>query len=110
MHEELNAIHKNQTWILIDSPANRKVIGIKWVYKSKLNADDSMNRLKIRLLVKGYAQEFRIGFSKTFALVVRLNTIKLLLALAAQLPWKIHQLDVKSAFLDGKIDEVMYVE
>ena len=64
-------------------PIDRKGICMKWVYKSKLNVDGSMNRLKVRLVVKGYAQEFGINFSETFAPVTRLDTIKLLLALAA---------------------------
>ncbi|KAA3481507.1 pleiotropic drug resistance protein 3-like [Gossypium australe] len=80
---------------LVDKPSHKKVIGVKWVFKTKLNADGSLNKLKARLVVKGFSQQYGIDYWETFTLVVRLDTIKLLLALAAQMGWKIHQLNVK---------------
>ncbi|PKI74464.1 hypothetical protein CRG98_005146 [Punica granatum] len=103
-------IEKNQTWELVERPQNRKVIGVKWVYKTKLNSDGSVNKYKARLVVKGYAQIWGVDYSKTFAPVARLDTIRLHLAIAVKRNWKIYQLDVKSAFLNGVLEEKIYVE
>ena len=94
----------------MDKPQHRKVIGVKWVYRTKLNADGSVNKYKARLVVKGYSQVFGVDFSETFAPVARLDTIRMLLALTAQKGWKTYQLDVKSAFLNGYLQEEIYVE
>ena len=101
MQEELKMIQKNDTWVLMDKPLHKKAIGVKWVYRTKQNADGSINKYKARLVVKGYAQMFGMDFSETFAPVARMDTIRLLLAVAAQKKWKVYQLDVKSAFLNG---------
>ena len=81
---------KNQTWELVDKPALKRAIGVKWVYRTKLNSDGSINKHKARLVVKGYAQMFRVDFSETFVPVARLDTIRMLLALTAQKGWNIH--------------------
>ncbi|KAL4388598.1 hypothetical protein GQ457_09G027370 [Hibiscus cannabinus] len=101
MHEEIRMISKNDTWKLVDKPKNKKVIGVKWVYRVKLNSDGSINKHKARLVVKGYSQEFGVDFTETFAPVARFDTIRLLIALAAHKSWEIYQLEVKSAFLNG---------
>jgi hypothetical protein len=110
MEEELSMIQKNNTWTLVDRPEGRKVIGVKWIYRTKLNADNSINKHKVRLVVKGYAQIFGVDYSDTFAPVARLDTIRLLLAISTQKGWKVFQLDVKSAFLNGVLQEEIYVE
>lgn len=110
MKEELYMIEKNKTWKLVDRPQDRKVIGVKWVFKTKLNADGSINKHKARLVVKGYAQIFGVDYLDTFAPVARLDTIRLLLVVAAQKGWKVYQLDVKSTFLNGFLHEEIYVE
>ncbi|KAG8485839.1 hypothetical protein CXB51_019238 [Gossypium anomalum] len=110
MCDEIAMIEKNQTWELVARPINRKVIGVKWVYRAKQNADGSLNKLKARLVVKGFSQKYGLDYLETFAPVARLDTIRLLVALAAQMEWKIHQLDVKSAFLNGFLEEEIYVE
>ena len=103
-------IQKNNTWTLVDRPEGRKVIGMKWIYRTKLNVDNSINKHKARLVVKGYAQIFGVDYSDTFAPVARLDTIRLLLAISAQKGWKVFQLDVKSAFLNGVLQEEIYVK
>ena len=103
-------IEKNQTWELVDKPTHKRTIGVKWVYRTKLNSDGSIKKHKARLVVKGYAQMFGVDFSETFAPVARLDTIRMLLALAAQKGWNIHQMDVKSTFLNGYLEEEIFVE
>ena len=103
-------IEKNNTQELVDRPTHKKTIGVKWVYRFKLNPDGSVNKHKARLVVKGYAQMFSVEFLETFALVAKLDTIRMLLALAAQKGWKIYQLDVKLAFLNGYVEEEIFVE
>nr|KYP36517.1 Retrovirus-related Pol polyprotein from transposon TNT 1-94 [Cajanus cajan] len=110
MKEEIKMIEKNKTWQLVDRPSNKKVIGVKWVYRTKLNPDGSVNKLKARLVVKGYFQQYGVDFSDTFAPVARHDTIRLLISLATKLGWKIYHFDVKSAFLNGLLDEDIYVD
>ena len=94
-------IEKNKTWILIERPRDRKMIRVKRVYSTKLNVDGSINKNKARLVVKGYNQIFGVDYSDMFAPVSRLDTIRLLLVVAAQNDWRVYQLDVKSVFLNG---------
>ena len=103
-------IEKNDTWELVNRSQHKKPIGVKWIYRTKLNADGSINKYKARLVMKRYAQVFGVDFSETFAPVARLDTIRLLLALSAQKGWKVYQLDVKSAFLNGYLQEEIFVE
>lgn len=110
MKEELTIIEKKKTWELVKRPEGRKVIGVKWVFRTKLNANGSINKHKAKLVVKGYAQIFRVDFSDTFAPIARLDTIGFLLAIAAQKSWKVFLLDVKSAFLNGFLEEEIYIE
>lgn len=80
------------------------------MFRAKQNADGTLNKLKARLVVKGFSQEYGIDYFETFAPVARLDTIRLLVALATQRQWKIHQLDVNSAFLNSYFDEEIHVE
>ncbi|CAL8998549.1 unnamed protein product, partial [Prunus brigantina] len=110
MEDEIEMINKNETWELVHRPSEKPVIGVKWVYKTKLNLDGSIQKYKARLVVKGYSQKPGIDFNETFAPVARLDTIRTLIALAAQKDWKLYQLDVKSAFLNGVLKEEVYVD
>ena len=84
MKVETNAIEKNKTRRLVDLPPRKEAIGLKWVYRSKFNADGSLQKHKGRLVVKGYAQVPAIGFFETFSLVTRIDTIRTVIAIAAQ--------------------------
>lgn len=110
MDEEIGAIEKNKTRELIDLPSGKKPIGVKWVYKTKYKANGEVDRLKARLVVKGYKQQAGIDYLEVFAPVARLDTVRMIVTLAAQNRWKIYQMDVKSAFLNGVLEEEVYVE
>ena len=110
MKEEMMAIDRSHTWELESPPSNCKPIGLKWIFKLKKNPKGEIIRHKARLVVKGYSQKKGIDYEEVFAPVVRFETIRALIALAAQKKWMIHHLDVKSAFLNGEIEEVIYVQ
>ena len=110
MDEEIHSIEKNNTWEITSLPKGKKSIGVKWVYKTKYQPDRQVDRLKARLVVKGYKQKPGIDYYEVFAPVARLDTIRLVIALAAQKKWQIHQMDVKSAFLNGSLEEEVFVD
>lgn len=109
MQTEIDAIEKNQTWVLTDLPAGRKAINLKWVYKLKRDTNGQIIKHKARLVAKGYVQKKGVDFDEVFAPVTRLETVRLLLALSAKNGWEAHHLDVKSAFLNGELLEEVYV-
>ncbi|GJV97484.1 ribonuclease H-like domain, reverse transcriptase, RNA-dependent DNA polymerase [Tanacetum coccineum] len=109
MEIELDSINKNNTWTLTTLPPDQKAIGLKWVYKTKRDAKGKIIKYKARLVAKGYVQEQGIDFDEVFAPVARIETVRLILALAAYHGWQVHHLDVKSAFLHGELKEEVYV-
>ncbi|KAL0303185.1 UNVERIFIED_CONTAM: Retrovirus-related Pol polyprotein from transposon TNT 1-94 [Sesamum radiatum] len=110
MNEEMSTIEKNKTWELVDLPNGKKTIGLKWIFKIKFNQYGSIQKYKARLVAKGYSEQPGIDFTETYAPVARIETIRIVLAVAAQLELQVYQLDVKSAFLNGEIEEEVYVE
>lgn len=110
MDEEIDAIEKNETLELVSLPQGKEVIGVKWVYKTKLNANGDLQKHKARLVAKCYSQQPGVDYNETFAPVARLDTVRTILAIAAQNKWAIYQMDVKSAFLNGILEEEVYVE
>jgi len=110
MDEEIGAIVRNDTWRLTDLPKGVEPIGVKWVFKKKLNAQGEVDRFKARLVAKGYKQKAGIDYEEVFAPVARMETIRLLISQAAQNKWQIFQMDVKSAFLNGILEEEVYIE
>ncbi|KAL5724118.1 hypothetical protein ACHQM5_007419 [Ranunculus cassubicifolius] len=110
MDSEMQSIERNNTWQLVDLPKGHKSIGVKWIYKTKLNPDGEVNKYKARLVAKGYKQEFGVDYEEVFAPVARHDTVRLVLAMSAQNAWPIFQLDVKSAFLHGDLQEEVYVD
>ncbi|XP_076912370.1 uncharacterized protein LOC143570654 [Bidens hawaiensis] len=110
MDVEIEAIERNETWYLVDLPRYAKCIGVKWVYKTKLNEKGEVEKYKARLVASGYGQEYGIDYMEVFAPVARMDTIRLMIAIAAQRGWKLFQMDGKSAFLHGKLEENVYVQ
>jgi transposase InsO family protein len=110
MDEELDQIEKNDTWELVPRPKNKNVIGTKWVFRNKLNEDGQVTRNKARLVCKGYAQVEGIDFEETFSPVARMEAICFLLAYACSKNIKMYQMDVKSSFLNGELEEEVYIE
>jgi Reverse transcriptase (RNA-dependent DNA polymerase) len=105
MEEEIRAIKKNSTWKLVSLPKDKNAIGVKWVYKIKRGANGSINCYKARLVAKGCKQKHDIDYDEVFAPVARLNIVRMLISLTENHSWKLHQLDVKSAFLNGVLEK-----
>jgi hypothetical protein len=110
MNEELDQIEKNETWELVPRPKDKNVIGTKWVFRNKLNEDGQVVRNKERLVCKGYAQVEGVDFDETFSLVARLEAIRIFLAFASYKSIKVYQMDVKSTFLNGNLEEEVFIE
>nr|GFC22604.1 ribonuclease H-like domain, reverse transcriptase, RNA-dependent DNA polymerase [Tanacetum cinerariifolium] len=109
MEAELDSINRNNTWKLTTLPKGQKAIGLKWVYKTKRDTNGNIINHKARLVAKGYIQEHGIDFEEVFASVARMETIRLLLAIAANNKWEVHHLDIKSAILHEDLKEEVYV-
>ena len=110
MEAELDSINRNNTWTLTTLPTNHEAIGLKWVFKTKKDAKGEIIKYKARLVAKGYVQKQGIDFDEVYAPVARIETVRLILALAAHHGWQVHHLDVKSAFLHGELKEEVYVK
>ncbi|CAL9024545.1 unnamed protein product, partial [Prunus brigantina] len=116
MDKEIKSIKKNNTWELTELLQGHKTIGVKWVFKSsstrqtKLNEKGEIHKHKARLVAKGYKQEYGVDYTEVLAPVAWHDTIRLVISMEAQNSWPIFQLDVKSAFLHGELQEQVYVE
>ncbi|KAH9312281.1 hypothetical protein KI387_027316, partial [Taxus chinensis] len=110
MKEEIDALIKKKTWDLVELPKNRKSVGCKWVYKLKKGVDDVISKYKVRQVVKGFSQEEGIDFHEIFSPVIKNVSIRMVLALVALHNLEFDQLDVKTPFLHGDLDEEIYME
>uniref|UniRef100_A0A2N9J5R8 Integrase catalytic domain-containing protein n=1 Tax=Fagus sylvatica TaxID=28930 RepID=A0A2N9J5R8_FAGSY len=109
MEEEMHALELNHTWDLIPKPAGTSIVGCRWVFTVKQNPDGTVDRLKARLVAKGFTQTYGLDYTETFSPVAKLNSIRIIISLAANLDWPLHQLDVKNAFLHGDLTETVYM-
>nr|KYP47724.1 Retrovirus-related Pol polyprotein from transposon TNT 1-94 [Cajanus cajan] len=110
MGEELEALHKNQTWELVPHSPNLHIIGSKWVFKSELKPNESLDHLKARLVAKGYHQVDGVDYTETFSPVIKPSTICLIITIVFVKKWPVRQLDVKNAFLHGVLSKNIYME
>eukprot|EP00253_Pinus_taeda_P016267 PITA_16267 len=109
MQKEYDALIKNGTWKLVDPPLGTKPIGCKWVYKKKYKVEGSLEKNKARLVAKGFSRKEGVDYEETFAPTAKWATMRTLFALAAQNGWKVHQMDVKIAFLNGDLKENVFM-
>ncbi|KAK8956512.1 hypothetical protein KSP39_PZI000036 [Platanthera zijinensis] len=110
MNQEMSMITKNQTWDLVVRPKNESILGLKWLYRIKVKEDGTVDKYKARLVAKGYAQIHGRDYEETYSPVARMDTVRVILALAAHKGYQLHHMDVKSAFLNGIITENIFTE
>ena len=110
MQEELEEFERNKVWRLVPKPNNKTIIGTRWVYRNKLDDKGNVIRNKARLVAQGYNQQEGIDYDETYAPVARLEAIRLLIAFASYKGFTLHQMDVKTAFLNGTLNEEVYVK
>ncbi|KAL1213607.1 Retrovirus-related Pol polyprotein from transposon RE2 [Cardamine amara subsp. amara] len=110
IQEELENFSRSDVWYLVPRPDQVNVIGTKWIFKNKTDELGNIIRNKARLVAQGYTQIEGVDFEETFAPVARLESIRLLLGISCQVGFKLQQMDVKSAFLNGNLKEEVYVE
>ncbi|KAL0355133.1 UNVERIFIED_CONTAM: Retrovirus-related Pol polyprotein from transposon TNT 1-94 [Sesamum radiatum] len=110
INSEIESIMQNHTWELMDLPPGSTPLGCKWILKRKYKADGSIDKYKARLVAKGFKQKEGLDFFDTYSPVTRITSIRVLIAIAALYDLEIHQMDVKTAFLNGELDEEIYME
>ena len=110
VNNEIESIMQNHTWELVDLPPGSKPLGYKWIFKRKMKADGSIDKYKARLVVKGYKQKEGLDYFDTYSPVTRITSIRMLIAIAALFNLEIHQMDVKTAFLNDDLNEEIYME
>jgi hypothetical protein len=110
MTEEYQSIMKNEVWEIVPRSKNKDGVSYRWLFKIKHAADGSIEKYKARFVSRGFSQKEGIDYEETFAPVARYTSIRTIIALAAKMKWKLHQMDVKTAFLNGVIEEEVYIE
>ena len=101
---------KNDTWDLVELPSGRNHVSRKWLFKKKINAVGQVKKFKARLVVKGYSQVKGVDFSESFSPVAKLTSIRVLMSMAASFDLEIEQMDVKTMFLHGDLEEEIYMK
>ena len=108
--DEIESLVKNGTWELVNLPIGKTTIGCKWVMKKKRGADGNVNRYKSRVVAQGFTQRKGIDYQEVFSPVVRYSSIRMVLAVANQFDMEVHQMDVMSAYLNGILEEEIYMK
>ena len=106
----MTSLRENHVWDLVKLPIGKKTVGSKWVYKIKTGADDSMQRYKARLVAQGFTQQYGTYFDETFCPVVRQESLWLPMALSVKHGLSLHQVYVTTAFLDGTLEDEVYMQ
>ena len=109
MKDELNSMANNQVWDLVELPEGFRAVGCKWVYKTKTDASGNIERYKARLVAKGFLQKEGIDYHDTFSSVSKKDSLRIIMALVAHFDLELHQMDVKTAFLNGELEEEVYM-
>ena len=110
MVEEYDSIVRNDVWDVVLRPVGKSVVTSRWLYKTKIAADGSVEKHKARFVARGFSQIEGVDYDETFAPVARYTSIRTIIAIAAEMGWCIHQMDVKTAFLNGFIEEEVYIQ
>jgi len=110
MIEEYQSIIKNNVWEIVPRPKSKDVVSSKWLFKIKHVVDGSIEKYKARFFARGFSQKEGIDYEETFSLMARYTLIRTIIALVAKMKWKLHQMDVKTTFLNSVIEEEVYIE
>ncbi|CAM8877555.1 unnamed protein product [Rhodiola kirilowii] len=110
INDEMDSIIGNNTWILVDLPLGHKPLGYKWIFRKKMNVDGTIDKLKARLVIQGFRQKYGMDYFDTYASVARISTIRLMIALASIHKFLVHQMDLKTYFLNGDLEEEIYMK
>lgn len=110
MKEELENLERNETWQIVAKPKGRKIVKCKWVFKRKFDKNGQVERYKARLVARGYTQVEGIDYKETFCPVIKSKSIRTLLAFSVEQDWQVHQLDITAAYLNGKLNETIFME
>ena len=108
--EEYNSIMNNGVWEVVPRPEGKSVVTSKWIYKIKHALDGSIEKFKAHFVARGFSQVEGVDYDETFAPVARFSSIKAVISVVAEMGWKIHQMDVKTFFLNGFLQEEVYLE
>jgi hypothetical protein len=110
MVEEYDSIVKNSAWDIVPRPIDKLVVGSRWIYKVKQATNGSVEKYKARFVAQRFSQIGGIDYDETFTPIARYSSIRSILALSTQMGWRIHHMDVKTTFLNGIIEEEVYIE
>ena len=110
MDEKFDSLHDNKTWELVSLPPGRNLVQCERVYKTNIASDVTTTKYKARLVAKGYSQVQGLDYNETFAQVARMDSIRLVLAVATSKRWEVHHMDVKSSFLHSDLKEDIYMK